>query len=137
MLLTELELDVISTKAMQFSEKESIEYLKSKKHKISIRKYYRVLSNISDGVRHRAFEIGKNFLEDHMNTIHELQNIKKLMYRSYFKEEDELKKVVILTKITETMIPYISAYKEATKRIIEKVKKEIDSKEENHNISRD
>ena len=43
--------------------------------------------------------------------------------------------VEILAKIVETMLPYISAYREATKQIIEKVKKENGKEEININIS--
>ncbi len=133
--LNDLEIAVISTKAMRFSERESIAYLKTQKHEISVRHYYRILAHTSAETKKQAFEIAKSFLDDHIDTINELLHIKKIMYQEAIKEDDHFKKVMILAKITETMIPYISAYKEATKAIIEKVSKEIGKKESNINIS--
>ena len=135
MVLNDLELSVVATKSMRFTEKESLVYLKTQGHEISVPTYYRTLGHISSETRKRAFEIAKSFLEDHINTIDELENIKKLMYEKALQEDDCYKATMILAKIVETMIPYISAYKEATKAIIEKVKKEIGNKEENINLS--
>lgn len=135
MVLNDLELLIVATKSMRFTKDESLEYLKTQKHEISTRTYYRILGHISSETRKRAFEIAKSFLEDHINTIDELENIKKLMYQKALQEDDSYKATMILAKIVETMIPYISAYKEATKAIIEKVKKEIGKKESNINLS--
>ncbi len=134
-MLNDLELTVISTKAMRFTEKEAIAYLKSKGHEISIRNYYYTLGHISSETRKRAFEIAKSFLEDHIETIDELLNIKKMMYEEAIKENDHLKKSMILAKITETMIPYISAFREATKQIVEEVQKKIASEEKTSDLS--
>lgn len=136
MVLNELEIAVVATKSMRFSEKESMAYLKTQGYDISSRTYYRILGHISAETRKSAFEHAKNFLEDHINTIDELLNIKKMMYQESIKETDSLKKTTILAKIAETMIPYISAYKEATKAIIiEEVKNKIGKEEEPINLS--
>lgn len=135
MVLNDLELVIISTKAMRLTEKEALAHLTSLGHDISVSTYYRILGHISSETRKRAFEIAKSFLEDHIQTCDELDNIKKLMYQSYCKEKDEFKKTMILVKIVETMIPYISAYREATMKIIEKVKKEIGSQEKHIDLS--
>lgn len=134
-MLNELELCVISTKAMRFTEEESLKYLKEKGHEIKRSLYYKILGHISSETRKRAFEIAKSFLEDHINTIDELENIKKLMYEKALKEEDCYKATMILAKIVETMIPYQSAYREATKKIIQEVKKEVGNQEENIDLS--
>ena len=131
MVLNDLERCILATKAMQYSEKDSMDYLKKKGFKIVRSSYYRILGHISVETRKRAYEIAKNFLEDHIDTVDELNHIKKLMYEQSEKEKDPLKKTMILAKITETMIPYISAYREATKKIIEKVKKEVEIQEKN------
>lgn len=121
---------------MRFTEKESLAYLKANKHDISASTYYRVLGHISAETRKRAFEYAKNFLEEHIATIDELLNIKKMMYQNAIKEDDNLKRTVILSKIVETMMPFISAYKEATKDIIiEEVKNKIGKEEEPINLS--
>ena len=82
MVLNDLELCIISTKAMRFTEKEALAYLATQGHKISQRKFYYTLGHISSETRKRAFEIAKSFLEDHINTIDELENIKKLIQMS-------------------------------------------------------
>lgn len=135
MVLNDLELLVIATKAMRFTEKEALLYLKTQGHAIDRSKYYRILGHTSAETKKQAFEIAKSFLEDHIDTVNELLNIKKMMYQEAIKESDSLKKTMILAKITETMIPYISAYREATKQIIERVKNEIGKEEININIS--
>ena len=58
-----------------------------------------------------------------------------MMYENYKDEAKPLNKTMILAKIVETMIPYISAYREATKKIIEKVKKEVGNQEKDINLS--
>lgn len=133
--LNDLEICVIATKSMRFTTHEALEYLKTQNHHISERTYFRVLGHVSSETRKRSFEIAKSFLEEHIHTIDELLYVKKLMYQEYVKESDSLKKTMILSKIVETMIPYISAYREATKEIIKKVKKEVGTKEEHLNLS--
>jgi len=136
MVLNDMELCVVACTAMRFTEKESLAYLKAKGYNMSPRKYYYTCGHISSETRKRAFEHARNFLEDHINTIDELLNIKKMMYENAIKEDDNLKNTLILAKITETMIPYISAYKEATKEIIiEEVKNKIGKEEESINLS--
>lgn len=134
-MLNELELLIVSTKSMRFTEKESLAYLAKKGHSINRGTYYKTLGHVSSETRKRAFEIAKSFLEDHINTVDELENIKKMMYQEAFYEEDHFKKTMILAKITDTMIPYISAYREATKQIIEEVRKKVGIQEENINLS--
>jgi len=135
-MLNDLEIAIVSAKAMRFTEDEALAYLKSQGFDTSLSTYYRTLGHISAEVRKRAFEHAKNFLPDHIDTIDELLNIKKMMYREAIKEDDHLKKTLILSKIVETMIPFISAYKEATKDIIiEEVKNKIGKEEEPFNLS--
>lgn len=135
-MLNDLELEIIAVKSMSFTEEAAMKHLKDKGFDISPSTYYRTLGHISSETRKRAFEHAKNFLEDHIDTIDELLNIKKMMYQNAIKESDNLKKTMILAKITETMIPYISAYKESTKDIIiEEVKNKIGKEEESIDLS--
>lgn len=130
MVLNDLELEIIAAKSMRFTEKDAMKHLKDKGFNISVRTYYTILGHISAETRKRAFEHAKSFLEDHINIIDELENIKKIMYEKAMKENDNFKSAMIFVKITETMIPYISAYKEATKDIIiEEVKNKIGEEE--------
>lgn len=130
MVLNDKELAIISAKTMRFSEKAALAYLKKNGFEMSRGTYYRILGHISSETRKRAFDIAKSFLEDHIHICDELDNIKKMMYQQYVIESDSFKKTMILAKITETMIPYISAYREATKHIIEETKNKLGSNEE-------
>ena len=80
MVLNDMELCVISCSAMRLTEIEALAYLKEKGHSMSPRKYYYTCGHISSETRKRAFEHAKSFLEDHINTIDELLNIKKMIY---------------------------------------------------------
>lgn len=136
MVLNDMELCIVACTAMRFTEKKSLGYLKDKGHEMSAAKYYYTRGHISSETRKRAFEHAKSFLEDHINTIDELLNIKKMMYENAIKEDDYFKSSMILTKIVDTIVPYISAYKEATKKImIEEVKNKIGKEEESFNLS--
>lgn len=131
-----MELCVIACTSMNLTEKLSLAYLKGKGFKMSQRKFYYVCGHISAETRKRAYEYAKNFLEDHISVIDELKNIKKMMYEHALKEEDHFKSSIILVKITETIIPYISAYIESTNEIIiEEVKNKIGKEEKSFNLS--
>ena len=94
MVLNDLEIVIVSTKAMRFTEKEALAYLKTQGHDISPVTYYRTLGHISSETRKRAFEIARSFLEDHIQTIDELENNKKMMYQAVHLENDNFKKVI-------------------------------------------
>lgn len=134
-MLNDREIAIITTKSMLLSESDALEYLRGKGFDIKRSTYYSTLGHISSETRKRAFEYAKVFLEDHIYVIDELLSIKKMMYDNADKCEDELKSTMILAKIVDTIIPYISAYKEATKDIImEEVKNKI-GKEESVSLS--
>lgn len=133
-MLNDQEVCILSTRAMRFTFKESQEYLKKKGYDVPETTYYRTLGHISSETRMRAFEIAKGFLEEHVNTVSELENIKGEMYKCANNETDHFKKAMIFSKIMDTSIPWIAAFRESTQQIIEKVKKEIDSKEETNSV---
>jgi len=91
-MLNDLEIAIVSTKAMRFTEDEAMAYLKTQGFNISRRTYYYTSGHISAETRKRSFEYAKNFREDHIDTIDELLNIKKIMYQEAIKENDHLKK---------------------------------------------
>lgn len=134
-MLSDLELCILSTKAMHFTGEEAIAHLKKHGHDIPLSTYYRMLENISFEARKRAYHIAKNFLEEHINTIDELEKMKKEMYADVKAESSPFNRVKMRATIAETMLPYISTYREATKKIIQEVKKEIDNQEKDLNIS--
>lgn len=133
MPLTDIEVIVLSTKAMGKTLENSLEYLEEKGLAINERKYYRILARISSRYKERAFGVAKNFLEAHTDMVEEMTNIKKLMYEQYEAETDHFKKATILVKITEQNT-YISGYSEDTKQIIEEVAKQFGNEEKTNSV---
>jgi len=103
-----MEMCVVACTAMRFTEIEALAYLKARGYSMCSKKYYYTRGHISAETRKRAFEHARSFLEDHINTIDELLNIKKMMYENYNDEVKPINKTMILAKITETMIKYSS-----------------------------
>lgn len=134
MALSDRDIAVLSTKFMWFTTKEALKYLSDNGFIMSESKYFRILSRISSRYKERAFGVAKNFLENHVNMVEEMINIKKLMYKEYDDEKDHFKKATILSKITEQNT-YISGYSEDTKYIIEEVAKKLGNEEKANNIS--
>ena len=85
MVLTDLEIVVLSTKSRRLTVDDSLKYLEGRGFIINKRKYYRILARISSRYKERSFGVAKNFLEAHVDMVEEMINIKKLMY-----ERDEL-----------------------------------------------
>lgn len=96
-MLNDLEKCCIAAKSMRYTEDEALVYLRAQGHDIQKSTYYKILGHISAETRTRAYEIAKSFLEDHINTVDELENIKKEMYRNAVKETDPLKNTIILS----------------------------------------
>jgi hypothetical protein len=134
MPLTDREIAVLSTKFMWFTVDECLKYLEDRGFTMNKRKYHRILKRISSRYKEIAFGIAKNFLNDHVDRVQEMINIKKLMYKEYEDEGDHFKRATILAKITEQNT-YISGYSEDTKYIIEEVQKRIGNEEKTDNIS--
>ena len=132
MALNERELLVVATKVMRFSEKESLAYMKGHNHEMSAASYYRILVNIAGEARKRLYEIAKTMKELHLDRIDELHRIKKEMWVQYHKETEPRFKVRILKEIKE-VLPWLSAYEEATKSILEEAVKQF-VHEENINL---
>jgi len=126
--LNDIELLVVATKVMRFSEKEALEYLKTHHHEITRATYYRILGHVESETRTRLFEICKTMKEQHLERIDEIDKIKKEMWVQYYREKEPLPKVRILKEIKELQ-PYVSAYCEATQAILEDSVKQFGDEE--------
>ncbi len=103
---------------MRFNEKESLAYLEENHHKMEHATYYRIKGRIEAETLKRINEIGRQFQHQHLARIEELELIRAEMWQNYTLEEVPFKRVMILKEIKE-MQPFISAYHEATKHIME------------------
>lgn len=87
----------------------------------------------------RLFEIAKDgFVSQHLDRIDDLLLIKKEMWECYFaqKKVDPFKSVQILALITQVQ-PYLSQYYEASKHIMEKVRRAQDYEKNNPGFESD
>ena len=157
-MLNDVELLVLATKTMRFSERESFAYMESKGHKVSKATYYNYLKDISVKTKKRLYEICKNFNEHHLERIDSIRIIEKQMWKElhmtrkiiikntdsgydkngkkYSRTNEDvidiplspLEKVKILKEIADLQ-PYISAYEEATQSILEQSIKQFGEEE--------
>jgi len=127
--LNDRELLVIATKAMRFSEKESLEYLKAHNHAMGEASYYRILAHVKSETMKRLYEIAKSMKDHHLERIDELALIKKELWRTYHQSTLNADKIRALKVIGELQ-PWISAYDEATQSILENAVKQFKKEEE-------
>jgi len=116
--LNETEILVLATKIYRYQEDAALEYLKKKGCEMSRATYYRTLGHIEGETRKRLHEIARGMNELHMERIDELEKVRTAMWEQYKMEEIPILKVRILKEIKELQ-PYISAYHESTKDILE------------------
>lgn len=118
MTLNDKEKAVMATIIMRLGEQESLNYLKEKGHEMSLSTYYRTKGAIQASTLDRLNQIAKEFPTLHAQQIDEIELIRSEMWKQYKREESPRGKVMILKEIKDIQ-PFISAYNEATKDIVE------------------
>ena len=104
---------------MRLSEKNSLIYLKNNGHEISPRTFYYTKGKLQNNKLKRLYEIGQyGFVDQHLERIDNLEVISQEMWKQYWKEKNPYKATAILKMIADVQ-PYLSAYYEATKMVIE------------------
>lgn len=134
MPLNERELLVVATKAMRFSEKESLAYLKAHNHEMAAASYYRILGQCEGKARERLFEIAKTMKERHLERIEELSLIKKELWRVFHEAKLDADKIRSLKALADIQ-PWISTYDEASSGVIADVIKNFGHEQAEKNIS--
>ena len=113
---------VLQTIRMRLKGKEAIAYLQAHGITISIQHYYKVKGQLEKDKLSRLHEIGKyGFVDQHLERIDNLELVQELLWKNYWKVHLGKPDVAlrILREIREIQ-PYLSAYYEATKFVIEK-----------------
>ena len=121
---------VIDTIMRQWSIKQSLAYVnrylkKDGKKEIKERQFFRIKQYMKEHQLDRLFEIAKEgFVSQHLDRIDDLISIKKEMWECYYaqKKADPYKAAQILAMLMQVQ-PYISQYYEASKFIMEKVRR--------------
>jgi hypothetical protein len=111
---------VLETMKMRLGERHALDFLQANGSKISRSHYYRVKATLEESKLKRLHEIGLyGFVDQHLERIDNLELIVKQMWENYWKEKSPYRAVCILEKIVHVQ-PYLSAYYEATKYVMEK-----------------
>ncbi len=119
MPLDERERLVVNCQIMRLREEEALAYLRA--HGFEIRKstYYCIKSRLAATKLNRLYGIArKGFVDQHLERLDQLELVQQEMWKNYHLERDLYKKVRILKMIADVQ-PYISAYVESTKEVME------------------
>ena len=119
-LLSDRQKAVIETIRMRLSEKESLAYLKEIGFEISPKTYYNDKRKVESLKLKRLFQIAEiGFVDQHLERIDIYEMGFKMMWENILLEEDPYKCNQMIKDIL-LLQPYLSAYYEATKLVIEK-----------------
>ena len=121
-MLNDTEQLVLQTIRMRLKGKESLAYLKANGKEITLEHYYRVKGKLDGEKLKRLNEIGQyGFVDQHLERIDNLELIQELLWKNYWRVHLEKPDTAyrILKEIRELQ-PYLSAYYEATKHVIQK-----------------
>ena len=119
-LLSDRQKAVIETIRMRLTEKQSLAYLKEMDFEISPKTYYNDKRKVESLKLKRLYHIAQiGFQDQHLDRIDNTELALKLMWENYHLEQDPYKKFQMLKDIIFVQ-PYLSAYYETTKLIVEK-----------------
>ena len=119
-LLSDRQKAVIETIRMRLTEKQSLAYLKEMGFEISPKTYYNDKRKVESLKLKRLFHIAEiGFEEQHLERIDIYEMGFKMMWNNVLSETDPYKCNSMIKDIL-LLQPYLSAYYEATKLVIEK-----------------
>jgi hypothetical protein len=122
--LSDREKSVVETIRMRLNVKQSLEYLKEVGFDISERTLRRDRRKVESLKLKRLYHIAKiGFQDQHLETIDQYEMGFKMMWQNVLRERDPYKQNVMIKDIL-LLKPYLSAYYEATKLIIDKQQSE-------------
>ncbi len=135
-MLSETEKAVIETMRLKLSTNHSLQYLKDNELPLSRASYFRHKKKLEEKKLQRLYEIVRIGFEDqHLETIDELEMSFKILWANVLRERDPYKQNQMIKDII-MLKPYLSAYYEATKYIVEKQQPIIiEGKKDNKNKS--
>ena len=117
-ILSDTEKAVVETIRMRLSIEQALRYMKDNGFLISRATYFRHKKRLVEKKLQRLYHMANiGFEEQHLERIDGLELIEKKMWEEYNKEKDPWKRVQILKDIAQVQ-PYLSAYYDATKYVI-------------------
>ena len=119
-LLSDRQKAVIETIRMRLTEKQSLAYLKEMGFEISPKTYYNDKRKVESLKLRRLYQIAEiGFQDQHLETIDQYEMAFKMMWQNVLREQNPFRQNVMIKDIL-LLKPYLSAYYEATKLIIDK-----------------
>jgi hypothetical protein len=119
-LLSDRQKAVIEAIRMRLNEKQSLEYLKEVEFDIGPATYYREKRKVESMKLKRLYQIAKiGFQDQHLERIDIYEMGFKMMWQNVLLEKDPYKRNSMIKDIL-LLQPYLSAYYEATKLVIDK-----------------
>lgn len=119
-LITERQRAVLETMRMRLTEKLALAYLKGEGFEMSDTTLYREKKKLEDIKLKRLYHIAQiGFQDQHLETIDQYEMGFSMMWQNVLRERDPYKQNSMIRDIL-MLKPYLSAYYEATKYIVEK-----------------
>jgi hypothetical protein len=104
---------------MRLTIEQSLEYMQDAGFPVSQATYCRIKRKLQNQKLKRLYHIAKiGFTDVHLTAIDNLELVQRLMWQDYHNCKDPFKRACILEKIANVQ-PYVSAYYETTKDVIE------------------
>ena len=116
---SEIEMAIMTTNCLGIRGSQALSCIKAlTNQEITEGTMQRLRKRLRNKVDSQIYSIAMNMREYHMHTLFELDLIKKEMWKNYELETQPIKKTSILNSIRD-MIPYITAYIEATQQLVQ------------------
>lgn len=119
-MITDRQRAVVETMRMRLTEKLALAYLKGAGFEMCAMTWYREKRKLEKMKLQRLYHIAKiGFQDQHLETIDQYEMGFKMMWENVLREKDPYKQNSMIRDIL-LLKPYLSAYYEATKFIVEK-----------------
>jgi hypothetical protein len=129
-MLSNTEKAVVETIRMRLTTQQALQYLQDNGFPVSRATYFRHKRRVEEKKLERVYHIAKlGFVDQHLQRIDGLEIIEKMMWQEYYREHDPFKRVQILKDIAQVQ-PYLSAYYESTKYVVDETSNKIGFKRE-------
>ena len=136
-MLSDTDKAVIETIRMRLTTDQALQYLKDNEFPLSRASYFRLKKNLEEKKLKRLYEIAKiGFQDQHLETIDQYEMGFKMMWQNVLRERDPYKQNSMIKEIL-LLKPYLSAYYEATKYIVEKQPEYNRSEKQQHEQEND
>jgi hypothetical protein len=131
-ILSERQKIVIETIRMRLNEKQSLEYLKEVGFDIGPATLYREKRKVEQMKLKRLYHIAQiGFQDQHLEIIDQYEMGFKMMWQNVLREQNPFRQNVMIKDIL-LLKPYLSAYYEATKLIIDKQQSDYQEFQDKH-----